>query len=303
MFDLRQIRTFRAVATARSFTRAAVVLNYAQSSVTAQVRGLEESLGVPLFDRLGRRVELTAAGRQFLNYADKLLELAEEAKLSVHRDGKPAGPLTVSASESLLTYRLPKLLRTFQRRYPAVQLSLRTSPHSSAAHAVESGVDIALTIDEPIESEEAIVRRLRPEPMVAAVFAGHALATRKKIGASDLADQQILLTDPSCSYRTLFERTLLAQGARVSKFQEFASVEAIKQCALAGMGVAILPEIVVKDELNRGALVALRWPNERMYVYTQLVRHKDKWYSPVMQAFWNMAVSMLASKATTGSAS
>ena len=296
MFDLRQIRTFRAVAAARSFTRAAVALNYAQSSVTAQVRGLEDSLGVPLFDRLGRRVELTTAGRQFLHYADKLLALAEEAKLSVHGDGEPAGPLTVSASESLLTYRLPKLLRTFQRRYPAVQLSLRTSTHSTAAAPVDSGVDIALTIDEPIESEDVIVRRLRPEPMVAAVCAGHALAKRKQIGASDLVDHQILLTDPSCSYRTLFERTLLAEGARVSKFQEFASVEAIKQCALAGMGVGILPQVVVKAELNRGSLVALRWPNERMCVYTQLVRHKAKWNSPVMQAFWDLAVSLVASK-------
>src|SRR5260370_7694462 len=76
---------------------------------------------------MGRQVELTTAGHQLLGYAAKLMEVAEEAKLAVHSKGEPAGPLTVSASESLLTYRLPELLRTFQCRYPAVSLSLHAS--------------------------------------------------------------------------------------------------------------------------------------------------------------------------------
>jgi len=296
MLDLRQMRTFRTVATERSFTRAAAVLNYAQSSITAQVHGLEQDLGVPLFDRLGRHVELTAAGRQLLSYADKLLELAEEAEQAVHSKGEPAGPLTVSAAESLLTYRLPELLRTFQCRYPAVQLSIHASLVCKRGNTLDPGVDVDLSIDEPVRTPNLIVQQLRTEPMVAAVSADHALAKKKKIEANDVVEQQILMTEQSCSYRALFERALAAEGARVSKSLELASVEAIKQCALARMGIAVLPEFVVHEELTQGSLVALDWPKERLQVYTQMIRHRDKWVSPVVEAFWSMAETMIGTQ-------
>jgi DNA-binding transcriptional LysR family regulator len=296
MLDLRQIRTFRAVAAERSFTRAASVLNYAQSSITAQVHALEEELGVPLFDRMGRQVELTAAGHQLLSYADRLMALAEEAKLAVHSKGEPAGPLTVSASESLLTYRLPELLRAFQCRYPAVHLSLHTSLSCTCAAPLDPGVDMAFMIDEPVLGQKYVVKRLRTEPMVAVVSPDHALAKKKKLQASDLAQQQMLLTEHSCSYRALFERTLVAEGERVTQSLEFASVEALKQCALARMGIAVLPEFVVHEELKQGGLVALAWPKERLQVYAQMIRHKDKWVSPVVEAFWSMAETILEAK-------
>jgi len=296
MLDLRQIRTFRTVATEQSFTRAAAVLNYAQSSITAQVHGLEEDLGVPLFDRLGRQVELTAAGRQLLSYADKLLELAEEAKQAVHSKGEPAGPLTVSVSESLLTYLLPELLRAFQCRYPAVQLSIRASLVCKLGYTLDPGVDVDLSIDEPVRATNLIVQRLRTEPIVVAVSVDHPLAMKKRIEASDVVDQQILMTEQSCSYRAIFERALLAEGVRISRSLEFASVEAIKQCALARMGVAVLPEFVLHQEIMRGSLVALAWPAKRLHVYTQMLRHRDKWVSPVVKAFWRMAETMIGAK-------
>src|SRR5258708_12682543 len=89
MLDLRELKTFRRVATEKSFTRAANLLHYAQSSVTAQIHGLEEELGVPLFDRMGRRVELTSAGRQFLTYADNLLALVQAAQRPLPNHRQP----------------------------------------------------------------------------------------------------------------------------------------------------------------------------------------------------------------------
>src|ERR1700755_3417814 len=93
LLDLRQVRTFVEVAHTRSFTRAASQLHYAQSSVTAQVQALESDLGLPLFNRLGRQVELTDAGRQFLTHAEKLICTAEQARLSVQKDDRIVGPL------------------------------------------------------------------------------------------------------------------------------------------------------------------------------------------------------------------
>jgi len=132
--------------------------------------------------------------------------------------------------------------------------------------------------------------------MVAAVSVDHPLAKKKRIEASDVVDQQILMTEQSCSYRAIFERALQAEGVRISKSLEFASVEAIKQCALARMGIAVLPEFVLHEEIMRGNLVALAWPAKRLHVYTQMLRNRDKWVSPVVEAFWTMATAMLVRK-------
>src|SRR5919106_422286 len=128
--ELRQVETFRAVAEELSFSRAAARLGYVQSSVSAQVSALEQELGVALFDRLGRRIALTDAG-------------------------EVTGSLTVSAPETLLTYRLPKLLAHFHERHPKVRLSVRPSAIGrlvgSARKAVEEGrVDVAFVLDEPL---------------------------------------------------------------------------------------------------------------------------------------------------------
>jgi DNA-binding transcriptional LysR family regulator len=294
MLDLRQVRSFVMVAREGSVTRAASLLNYAQSSVTAQVHTLEQELGVPLFDRVGRGVSLTTAGVEFLSYAERLLGLAEEARLSVRSGGEPAGRLTIAASESLLTYRLPELLRTFQSEFPAVEIALHASALCMSVVAIEAGVDLAITIDEPVLDPQFTVRVLREERMVCAVSTEHPLARLERVTAAAIGEHQILLTERSCSYRALFERTLVQFGSRVSRSLKFASVEAIKQCALARMGVAVLPEIVVAEELRKGTLVVLPWPTHSLHVYTQIMRNKEKWFSPAMQAFWKSAIEQLS---------
>ena len=129
--ELRQVQTFRTVAEELSFSRAAAKLGYVQSSVSAQVRALERELGVPLFDRLGRSIKLTDAGEVMLAHSRTLLALAEETKGAVVDAGvgsdEVTGSLTVSAPETLITYRLPKLLALFHERHPKVRLSVRPS--------------------------------------------------------------------------------------------------------------------------------------------------------------------------------
>jgi len=97
--EFRQLQTFRLVARTRSFTKAAALAHYTQSTVSAQIKALEESLGVRLFDRLGREVSLTVAGKELCRYAEKLLELADETREAVAGKGEPAGNLTISATE------------------------------------------------------------------------------------------------------------------------------------------------------------------------------------------------------------
>jgi DNA-binding transcriptional LysR family regulator len=301
--DLRQLTTFRAVAQTLSFHRAAAQLHYVQSSVSTQIQLLEEELGVKLFDRLGKRVVLTEAGQQLLLYAEKILCLADEARTAIMEGDGPHGILTISAPETLWTYRLPALLKCFRERFPRVQLQFRHFPSKELLQRVLEGViDVAFVLDEPLQATTVCVEQLIPEPLVIIAAPDSPLACLTEVGPLDLDGQQLLLTEAGCSYRNLFYRALASKGVHANNVLEFASVEAIKQCVMVGLGVAALPEVVVEKEIAQGQLAALPWkpPDENLAaaklskgIVTQMLWHKDKWLSPSLQAFLNLTREML----------
>jgi DNA-binding transcriptional LysR family regulator len=123
--DTRQLKAFMAVAGTRSFTKAAEMLDYAQSSITGQVGSLEDELGTKLFQRLGRQVMLTREGERFIEYAEKILQLFSEAKEAVSESLNPRGTLIIGAPETLSAVRLPPLIQQFHSRYPDVEIVLK----------------------------------------------------------------------------------------------------------------------------------------------------------------------------------
>ncbi|MFF7752801.1 LysR family transcriptional regulator [Streptomyces sp. NPDC007971] len=255
--ELRLLVTFEKVATVLSFTRAAAELSYAQSSVTSQIRALESSLGVELFDRLGSRIRLTGAGERLLPYARQIIELAEEARAAVTGTEEPSGTLTVGTMESLTSYRLPPLLEYVHHRHPKVRLALRTTIGDETRQALRQGTyDVGFLMEEETEHPglQSVVLAVEPLALVAAP--GHALAAGPVVTA-DLTGQSLLATEPGCAYRDLFERELTA--LKPVEFMEFGTIEATKRAAAAGLGIALLPEVTVAAELAAGSLVRLAW--------------------------------------------
>jgi DNA-binding transcriptional LysR family regulator len=284
--ELRQLQTFRTVARTLSFTRAAEALDYAQSSVTAQVQALEDDLGVPLFERLGRRVALTEAGARLLVYADRLLGLAEEARQAVPGGVEPQGTVVIGAPESLCTYRLPPVLQQFGARFPKVQLIFQPGRCADTRRALADGLlDLGFLLEEPVQPPQLVVEPLIRERLVLLAPAGHRLTALAQVGPADLQGEPLLVTEAGCSYREFFERALSAANAVPATTLEFSSVEAIKQCVMAGMGLTILPEVAVAAEVAQGRLVILPWAGPTYNLVTQLAWHKDKWLSPALQAF------------------
>jgi DNA-binding transcriptional LysR family regulator len=295
MYELRQLRTFQAVAARQSVTRAATVLGYAQSSVTAQIQALEEDLGVQLFDRIGRRVELTNAGQMMAGYTDRILSLASEAR-TVVGNGEPSGVLTIGASETLLTHRLPSVIRRFQKMHPQVEISVIAAGNCefhAGQFKLDSLTEIAFVLDQQHKSGNLIVETLSAEDVLVLVSPGHQLASVNRLNADMLKDEQVLLTERNCGYRVLFERAVLEAGSVLNKTLALPSVEAIKRCASAGMGVAVLPRIAVEEELAQHQLVPLSWPKDTIRVYSQMIRHSEKWQSSAHMAFWELAKQML----------
>ena len=116
--DLKHLRTFQVVAQELSFIRASELLRYAQSSVSTQIQLLESELGVKLFERRGKSITLTGSGTRFLTYSKQVLNLIDEAKIVVSDEISPSGTLTIGIFESLSTYRLPPILREYQKNIP-----------------------------------------------------------------------------------------------------------------------------------------------------------------------------------------
>lgn len=292
--ELRQLATFRMVAETLSFSRTAQALNYVQSSVTAQMQGLEEELGVRLFDRLGKRVALTDAGTRLLPYAEKLLSLSEEARCAVVGGDIPMGTLTITAPESICTYCLPEVLSQFRKRYPQVRLRFRPSSFSDIRRSVSEGeVDLAFIIEERQSSTALMIEVLAPAPLHLLVSPDHHLAGYASVSWRDLEGEQFLLTEAGCAYRNALERGLNEAGLRISTHLEFEGIEAIKQCAIASMGIAFLPALTVERELESGSLVMLNWEDQQFSALVQMLWHKDKWLSPALQAFLEVARDVL----------
>jgi DNA-binding transcriptional LysR family regulator len=296
VMDVRQLTTFRLLAQTLSFTRAAAALNYAQSNVSAQIHALEEELGVRLFDRLGRRVALTEPGHRLLAYSEQILDLLAEARNALATAEEQEETLLISAPESICAYRLPLALRALRARHPYVRVVFRPCPVAELRRRVNVGdLDAAFLLEESFSSSTLVARTLSREPVHLVVAPDHPLAARDMVTPVDVRGHHLLLTERGCSYRARFERRLSEADVYPASTLEFASIEAIKQCVMLGMGVAVLPQMTVAAELKDNRLVALPWSDGDFHTLVQLVHHKEKGQSRAMQAMVAVADSVLAS--------
>jgi DNA-binding transcriptional LysR family regulator len=284
--EVRQLQIFCALTVELNFTRTAERMHTVQSNVTAQIKALEDELGVPLFDRLGRKVTLTDAGRRFLPFARQALAAMEEGQRAIRVGSEPSGPLRIGAPESVLTYRLPMVVREYRKRYPLVELIFRPTFDSTLCQMLQTGAfDMAILMADANPNAHMQGRKLRTERVFLVSDLRHPMTKQRTIKPEDLAGQNLLLTEAGCGYRAKLDRVLAMRNVRPGNITEFSSVEAIKQCVAAGMGLALLPAIVVAREVRQHQLKVLSWAGPTLDIATHILWHEDKWISPAMAAF------------------
>lgn len=285
--ELRHLKTFIIVAESGGFTRAGERLGYTQSTITNHIQSLEEVIGSPLFDRLGKKVVLTEVGEHMLSYAQKILALSNEALESSQMNGKPSGTIRIGANESLMIYRLPVILYEFKKKYPQVHIILQPSESQELHNELKSGkFDFALFTNPEKLGVDIVTRSLVRETIVLVAPPGHPLTKRKIVTPADLEGEMLLLTEPG-SYRDLLEKWIKEEGISCSRIH-FWSIEAIKQTVMCGLGLSYLPLITVKEEIERGKLIALPWMYSEDFVTTELAYHKSKWLTPAMKKLIEM---------------
>ncbi len=284
--EIRHLKTFRTVAQLLSFKQAAQHLHYAQSSISAQIQALEEELDVQLFDRLGRRILLTEAGSSLLNYAEKILDLADETRSEVAAAKELKGSLTVKVPETFGVHRLPPVIKRFRSRFPKVRLHFTTCTHEGLQKDLRKGVtDLAFLLTESFQAADLEADALGIENLILVAHPDHPLVKESVVHTKDLKGETLLFSKVDCSYRRTVESAFKIEKLRYDNTLEFNSVEAIKQCVMTGVGISILPEITVAKDISEGRLAPLFWNEGGLEVAALMIWYKDRWLSPTLKAF------------------
>ncbi len=279
--DAGDLRFFAAVAHTGSMNRAAGRLNTVQSNVTSRIRQLEERLGVVLFERHSRGVRLTPAGRRLLPYAEEVARLLAEAAAAARDDGAPSGPLALGALETTAALRLSPLLTDFARRWPAVDLSLRTGTTRELTAAVREGALEAAFVCGPVRHDDLAHEVVFAETLVLAT-AGDGAALDAHLGRPD---PRIVVFRAGCSYRQQLEAILARRGVIAPRLMELGSLDAIVGAVGAGLGVTLLPRDLLRQPARDGRLALHELPAAEAGVETWLIRRAAGHAGSAQQAF------------------
>ncbi|MER6434374.1 LysR family transcriptional regulator [Streptomyces sp900105245] len=279
--DTRLLRTFAVLARTGNFTVTAAELHLAQSTVTVQIRSLEKDLRVQLFDRLPSGAVLTDTGARLLQRAQDVLDAEDRLRHEAHSVGPIEGSVTIGASESLCAYRLPLAVAALSRTLPNVELHMRAvvTPLEAAEQLKAGRIDFALLLESHIEVPHVEAEVIGHESLSLVAVAGHLLA-RSGAPWERLAEETFFLLEEGCSYSDAFARQLLALPGKPPRMTRFGSIEAVRACVAAGLGLALLPVVSVKADLASGRLCAAQsFPD----IPVQMLRHRSRWPTPAAQ--------------------
>lgn len=251
---LNQVEAFVEVARAGSISRAAERLAVTQPALTARIQALEAAFGARLFVRSRTGTRLTDAGRTLLPYAERaLIALARGRELVAEVAGGEAGHLTIGAAPAVSTYVLPAMLREFQVRHPAVQLSVR-SGHSEEVLDMVLREEVEIGLMRPIRHPDVESTPLYEDELVLVVNPGHAFAAAGSVPMAAMATEHLILFDRTSSYHELTSSILREAGIRPRGSIEVDNIDAAKRMIEEGLGVALLPRTAVSAEIADGRL-------------------------------------------------
>ena len=286
---ITQLETFLKIAQTKNFTSAANELGYAQSTVTTQIKLLEDELGCLVFERLGKTIVLTPEGEKLLVYAEKLLQLEREIHLEVPYSAEPSGVLKLGVSESLCYNRLPKILMEYKKSCPKVDIKMQFVTHDQIPVLLKTGeIDLAYTLNPLLTDENLTIIHKEQEELGFYVSPAHPLC-RKSISEKDLEGIPLLVTSQNCSFRQMLVNDLTKSGITPDIVLETSSKEILKQFASNGLGIAFIPDMTAEEEVYNKTLKKLKWKGCKFEVYSQIIVHKDKRLNKAIEIFTEIA--------------
>lgn len=289
MLDLQKLRMFVAAAQSRNFTRAAEQLDLTQPTVSQQIQTLERELGVSLFERLSRGIELTAAGRALLPHAEQMIALERIAEQAVRAAaGQSERTLLLGVGNTLATYALPDLLQRFNWEHPEFVVHIGTGNTEQLLAQVISGEFELALVGSPIVHTQLIIMPFLTTELVVIVSPDDPWARLKQINLEALNGRRMLLREEGSALQASVSELLNAQQIRPKQPIVLGNLEAIKRSVEVGLGIALVPAMAVRREVAAGRLRQIHLanvPTRRVY---NVVHHRDRHITNAAQLFLDL---------------
>ena len=282
--DMRNLQTFLYVAELSSFTRAAEVLRYSQSTVSFQVKQLERELNVTLFDRVNHTVTLTAKGREVLKYAQEIINIGNELNRFLAEEQVVSGHVRIAMADSICPLFLGDGFAEFRRQYPGITLKIFTAGTKEMLRLLNRNeVDLVITLDNHTYHMEYVIAYEKRISTHFIASSGNPLAQSAGLQMRELLNHPFILTEQGMSYRRLMDEWLAERSMEVSPVLELGNTDQICQLVDQDVGISFLPDYATEDKVRSGRIVYLPVQDIEIEVWKQLLYHRDKWISPAMQ--------------------
>ena len=292
--DIRNLRTFIRVAELNNFTKAAQSMGYSQSAVTVQMQQLENELGLPLFDRIGKHIKLNQYGLNFVEYAIRVIEAMEKAESFATDSRHMKGYIRFGIVDSILNACFIKILPEFNRRHPNINVNVTVSSAREIEAKIRTNeLDFAYLLDYKVPRKEWIRLREEIEPIIFVCHPSNRLAGRDNVSFEELIAERLILMPPGEGYRYLFDDELAKRNLYATPGIEIANTETIIKIVTQENYVTMLPVFVAREYVRSGQLSVIRTPGTEMQQWSQLVYLKGKAITPQMQAFIDTVQELL----------
>lgn len=282
---LRQLEVFSAVAKNESFTKAAEILHLSQPGVSMQIKQLESSIGLQLFEQVGKKIFLTDAGREVFVYSQSISQMLEEAETVIEQlKGMKSGTLAISVATTASHF-ATRLLAAFSKQHEGITISLDVTNRETLRMQLEHNECDLVIMGQPPEGLEVEADEIMENPLVVIAPAGHPLVNEKNIPLSHFANEHFVVREQGSGTRSAIKRFFEQRGVKFHTGIETTSNEAIKQAVEAGLGLGIVSIHTMELELETKRLQVLDVEDFPIRRYWYIVQRKGKRLSPAAQAF------------------
>ena len=296
MLNLNQLRIFYFAAKYGSFSAAAEALFVTQPAVTKQIQQLQAAHGVKLLNRFGKKMVLTDAGEALYSFADKIFQIESQAEENL-RDfqQRKSGRLRIHASESFGAYYLPFVINPFRKKYPRIHIAVNIFTNQQIVeNTIKLENDLGF-ISSPLEHKKLVVSEILEDRLILIVPPSHPFARKKVLDPRKLEGQPIIMHEKGSASRNIVDEFIRKNNLFVSITLELSNNEAIKRAVEQSLGLSLISENVVREEIERKKLKPIPLTDPTLKRKFYLIYHKDKYLSQPFQMFVQM-VNQLASK-------
>ena len=283
--EFKNISAFMRVSELGSFTKAAEEMGYSQSTITIQIKQLEDELGFRLFDRLGKYISLTSKGEEFIKYANEFLRLQAEAQKLGESTGRIAGFLRLGVVESLFVWKIAEMLPEFHRQHPDVQIEIKSGTGAALFKMLrQNEVDIIYILDNVIYHKDCVRACVSPVTAQFIAHPEHRLCGLKGVHLAEILKEPLILAERDAIYRRELDTAAANIDLDVIPALEIDNLEVVLRLLKKGMGVSFIPDYVARESLETGELCAIDVSYDAMNIWSQTIYHKNKYVTPQMEA-------------------